>query len=182
MHRVKEVGRMGRLCQVCCRDRPNENFGGKGIRSRVCKRCRRNKSKHEIRVSLVSDEIFGFLSQSNISKKNIKRLESLHDLEDEKFQTLRVFVLAIARAHPRRKKRWRRLKSSHPELFQTALALSLIEDWCEYEDDIDYQLLGLEEQDLIDEVNLQLAAERTPTNVDADDIHLSLLRGHEVPY
>jgi hypothetical protein len=81
--RLREVRRpqlkirtMGRFCILCARIRPNETFGGKGERARICRKCRslpREKQdalKHE-------HEILGFLAQSHVSDKNIARLRTL---------------------------------------------------------------------------------------------------------
>lgn len=64
---------MGRGCMLCGRVRPNERFGGRGLRSRICGHCRR-MPKLERQKALRMSELQGFLEQSNISKKNIKRL------------------------------------------------------------------------------------------------------------
>jgi hypothetical protein len=67
---------MGRFCILCACIRPNEAFGGKGERARICRKCRslprekREALKHE-------HEIRGFLEQSRISERNIARLRTL---------------------------------------------------------------------------------------------------------
>ena len=159
-HRRKTgVPRMGRGCSICLRERPNEWFGGgKGMRSHVCKRCRRDHSKDEIRCQLATDEVFGFLSQSNISKKNIKRLESLKELDNEEFQEIRSLVLAIAKTHPRSKKRWKAIRKNRLDLWHACFRLHLVEDWYGEIDPLDQRLWDLSEEDLIRELNLQLAA------------------------
>ncbi len=67
---------MGRWCRICGRTRPNEKFSGKGHNNCICKECSR-KPRDELDEIDQSEEIFSFLKQSNISKKNITRIEKL---------------------------------------------------------------------------------------------------------
>lgn len=170
---------MGRCCYMCCRERPNEQFSGKGIHSRVCKRCRRTNTKKQIQVTLASAEIYSFLEQKNISKKNIKRLESLEQLEDEEFQSLRALILAIARAHPRRKKRWRTIRQNHRDLWAACVARHLVEDWWDELEDLELRQRDLEEQDLMAELNLQLGAYLTAEPIAVEKVATELC---EVPF
>ncbi|MEX1041788.1 MAG: hypothetical protein WDZ51_14210 [Pirellulaceae bacterium] len=110
---------MGRTCKVCGGSRPNEKFGGRGLRKVICSDCRK-LPKDEITKILTTEEVYHFLEQSNISKKNIARLESLTTIEDESFQRLRGLVLEIAKAKPHKKRRWKFLRKEHPDLFQRA--------------------------------------------------------------
>ena len=64
---------MGRYCRVCGRNRPHEHFGGRGQRAIICKSCRRLPRERRMRA-LWLNEIYGFLEQSNVSKKNLRRL------------------------------------------------------------------------------------------------------------
>ncbi len=64
---------MGHYCRICGRQRPNEQFSGKGHRIHVCKRCQ-PKPKGERRVM---DEIFRLMRQSHISEKNVVPLEQM---------------------------------------------------------------------------------------------------------
>jgi hypothetical protein len=60
---------MGRFCILCARTRPNEVFGGKGERARICRWCRR--LPRTMRVALKCEqEILGFLEQSHVSHQN----------------------------------------------------------------------------------------------------------------
>lgn len=111
---------MGRTCKVCGSSRPHEKFGGRGLRRVICSECRR-LPKDEITRILVTEEVYHFLEQSNISKKNIARLESLTSIEDESFQQLRGLVLEIAKAKPHKKRRWKFLRKEHPELLERAV-------------------------------------------------------------
>ena len=67
---------MGHYCRICGRTRPNEKFSGKGHRIHVCKECAR-KPKEERDVIEQKEEIFNYLNQSHISKKNVSRLKVL---------------------------------------------------------------------------------------------------------
>ena len=107
---------MGRSCRVCGRERSNESFGGKGRRSVVCKKCR-SKGKSYVDRVFVDQEISGFLEQSNISKKNIARLKVLLKSENSDLAEKAALVLEVARVKPGKKRRFKTLKKSHPELF-----------------------------------------------------------------
>jgi len=67
---------MGHYCKICGRERPNEQFSGKGHRKHVCKQCARIP-KEQRRVIEVEEEIFGFMAQTHISARNISRLQTL---------------------------------------------------------------------------------------------------------
>ncbi len=114
----------GRYCQLCCQARPNEHFGGRGQRAIVCKSCRQ-RPREELRAELLASEILGFLDQSNISSKNLRRLEKLESEAGEEVAALASLVKRIAKVHPRRRKRWKVLKQQHPELFQEAVQAGL---------------------------------------------------------
>jgi len=119
---------MGRTCRICSRERPNEQFGGKGYSASVCKKCRKRPKSEQQRI-LATDEVLGFLlDQSNISAKNIKRLETLATIEDERFQRLRTLVSEIALVKPHRRRRWSYLRTQHPGLYKQAVDAGLIQD------------------------------------------------------
>jgi hypothetical protein len=69
----EEGNRLGRFCILCSRIRPNEAFGGKGERARVCRKCRR-MPREKRDTQLREREILGFLEQSHISPKNLAHL------------------------------------------------------------------------------------------------------------
>jgi hypothetical protein len=118
---------MTRYCKICGQGRSNESFCGKGLRSMVCKQCRK-LPKEQQRLALWTDEVYGFLEQSNISAKNIQRLKELYSQPDNCLSDLAATVLEIAELYPRKKKRCSRLKSRHRQLFRKALELGLCED------------------------------------------------------
>ena len=64
---------MGHFCRICKLERPNERFSGRGHRIHVCKECKR-MPKEERESIEQQDEILGYLSQSNVSEKNLRRL------------------------------------------------------------------------------------------------------------
>src|SRR6267143_538754 len=78
---------MGHYCRICGRERPNEQFSGKGHRIHVCKRCKA-KPKSERQVIEDKDDIFGFMQQSHISEKNVARLVKMAESENPQVVSL----------------------------------------------------------------------------------------------
>ena len=95
---------MGHWCRICGAIRPNEKFSGKGHKNHICKQCA-VKPKKEIIEAEQEDEIFGFLKQSHISAKNIKRLQRLAASENEDIAKLAHIVLEVAKIVPYKKRR-----------------------------------------------------------------------------
>ena len=108
---------MGHYCRICGRQRPNEQFSGKGHRIHVCKRCQ-VKPKSERQAIENVDEIFGFMRQSHISEKNVARLEQMVKSENPHVASLAVIVLRVARVKPYKTRRLKFLAHRHPELLQ----------------------------------------------------------------
>lgn len=73
-------------------------------------------------------EIHEFLDQSNISKKNIKRLTELESDDDERVASLASVLKQVALVSPGRRKRWRRLRERHRHLIHAARQSGLL-DW-----------------------------------------------------
>jgi hypothetical protein len=95
---------MGRFCILCERIRPNEAFGGKGERARICRKCRR--MPREKRNALMHErEIHGFVEQSHISQKNIARLRALASSSNTRIESLAALVLEVAMLTPYRRRR-----------------------------------------------------------------------------
>ena len=67
---------MGYYCRICNRNRPNESFSRKGRKTHICKGCLRLRKEERLHI-LETGEVIGFLHQSNISEKNLKRLNAL---------------------------------------------------------------------------------------------------------
>ena len=107
---------MGHWCRICGRTRPNEKFSGKGHKNHICKECSR-KPKAEIDESDQTEEIFNYLKQSNISKKNIARLEKLVCSQNQKISELANIVLEVARIKPHKRRRLKFLAKENKELF-----------------------------------------------------------------
>jgi hypothetical protein len=97
-----------RFCILCACIRPNEAFGGKGERARICRKCRslprenQEALKHE-------HEVPGFLEQSRISEKNIARLRTLPRSENPRTAELACLMLEVAVVTPHRRRRIRTL-------------------------------------------------------------------------
>ena len=122
---------MGHYCSICGRERPNEQFSGKGHRIHVCKRCKA-MPKSERQVIENIDDIFRFMRQSHISEKNVVRLEQMVKSENPQVASLAAMVLKVARVKPYRTRRLKFLARRHPELLQelqdTGLVLGHIWD------------------------------------------------------
>ena len=108
---------MGHYCRICGRERPNEQFSGKGHRIHVCKRCKA-MPKSEWQVIENMDDIFRFMRQSHISEKNVARLEQMVKSENPQVASLAAMVLKVARVKPYRTRRLKFLAQRHPELLQ----------------------------------------------------------------
>jgi hypothetical protein len=108
---------MGHYCRICGRRRPNEQFSGKGHKIHVCKRCQR-LPKTQRRAIEDRDEIFGFMEQSHISRKNVARLEKLAKSEEPRVACLAAIVLEVARVTPYKRRRLKILAREHPDLLR----------------------------------------------------------------
>ncbi|MEJ2693534.1 MAG: hypothetical protein P8166_10870 [Candidatus Thiodiazotropha sp.] len=107
---------MGHYCRICGCNKPNEKFSGKGHKNHVCKDCSR-RPKDEIEEIEQEDEIFGFMKQSNISKKNIARLNELKLSSSKRIAELASITLEVAIVKPHKKRRLKILAKEHRELF-----------------------------------------------------------------
>lgn len=141
---------MGRTCAICFRERPHERFGGKGYGARVCKECRKLPKSEQKRI-LAEHEIVRFLDQTNISAKNIGRLEDLVSIEDPEFQTLRKLILEIARIAPRKRKRSIILRSKSPLTYCRAVDALLVDEVALWFDEFEVR----ERQDFITDIELE---------------------------
>ena len=106
---------MGHYCRICGRYRPNEQFTGKGHREHVCKKCSHLPVEKRQAIEQ-KDEIAGYLTQSNISKKNLARLKKLAKSSDEEISRWAALVLAIGKVHPRKRKRLKYLARERKDL------------------------------------------------------------------
>lgn len=67
------------------------------------------------------DELYRFLQQTNLSKKNLNRLKTLCVHEDAGVVEFAASILDIARAHPGKRRRWRTLFRRHRLPFERAV-------------------------------------------------------------
>jgi hypothetical protein len=116
---------MGRLCILCARVRPNEAFGGRAERARICRWCRRLPRTRRDALKC-EQEILGILEQSHVSDKNLARLKTLKSSPDFHIANLAAVVLDVSVATPYRRRRFRILARQHRDLLKRMEALGLI--------------------------------------------------------
>ena len=95
---------MGHYCRICGRERPNEQFSGKGHRTHVCKECAR-MPKEQRRVIEAEEEIFGFMAQTHISDRNMSRLQTLAASPIRRISELATPMLEVVVSSPRKKRK-----------------------------------------------------------------------------
>lgn len=110
-------------CRICGRSRRNEKFSGRGHRNHICKDCQRLPRDQRDHIERM-DELYRFLEQSNISRKNIARLEILAQHASSEVKDLALLILEVARVKPHKRRRWRFLAQNYSELFLRLKALS----------------------------------------------------------
>jgi len=116
---------MGHYCRICGRERPNEQFSGKGHKTHVCKRCQA-MPKSRRRAIEDKDDIFGFLKQAHISEKNVARLKQMAKSDNPQVASLAVIVLEVARVKPHKTRRLKFLAQKHAELLDKLEETGLI--------------------------------------------------------
>ncbi len=116
---------MGHYCRSCGRTRPNESFSGKGHRYHVCNDCVK-VPKEELDVIEWEEEIFGFLKQSHISDKNIRRLQILSESGNSRIAELASIVLDVAKIKPHKKRRLKVLARERRDLLDALEKSGLI--------------------------------------------------------
>jgi len=123
---------MGHYCRICARERPNEQFSGKGHKVHVCKRCNA-KPKSERQAIQDTESIFAFMQQSHISEKNVAHLKTMTKSEDSRVAGLAAVVLRVAEVKPYKTRRLKFLAKMHPgilrDLEETGLILARARDW-----------------------------------------------------
>jgi hypothetical protein len=117
---------MGHFCHICGRSRPNEKFSGRVHRTHVCKDCQRMPREKREWIERLA-ELYGFLHQSNISPKNLKRLQELRRHSDPEVATLAALILNVASVLPGKRSRWLKLAQRHRQLFYRAVGLLGVE-------------------------------------------------------
>lgn len=116
---------MGHWCRICGSIKSNEKYFGKGHKSHICKECSR-KPKEEIEQIDQSEEIFNFLKQSHISKKNISRLEQLAGSKNTEISELANIVLEVAKIKPQKMRRLKFLTKENRALLNKLEKTGLI--------------------------------------------------------
>ena len=106
---------MGHWCIFCGHTLQNERFSGKGHKNHICKKCS-SLPKDEIDRVDQGEEIFQYLRQSNISKKNLMRLTKLSESENEEISELAKIVLEVGKVKPYKKRRLKYLAQNHRDL------------------------------------------------------------------
>ena len=123
---------MGHYCRICGRERPNEQFSGKGHRIHVCKRCNA-KPRSERQAIEDTDSILAFMQQSHISEKNVARLKKLTESENSQVASLAAVVLKVAEVEPYKTRRLKFLAKMHPEIMRdlekTGLISAYTREW-----------------------------------------------------
>jgi hypothetical protein len=107
---------MPHYCRICGRQRSNEKFSGRGHRDHICKDCQRLPREQRDCIERF-DELHGFLDQSHISLKNIRRLEILSYHAHNDVCQLATLLLEVARITPYKRRRWKFLAQNHQNLF-----------------------------------------------------------------
>jgi hypothetical protein len=95
---------MGHYCRICGRERPNEQFSGKGHRTHVCKQCAR-MPKEQRRVIEAEEEIFGFMAQTHLSDRNISRLQTFAASSIHRISELATPILEVVTSAPQKKRK-----------------------------------------------------------------------------
>ena len=116
---------MGHSCRICGKTKSNESFSGKGHKNHICKKYSQ-RPKGEIEAIDQQEEIGKFLDQSNISEKNISRLEILARSENGKTSELASIVLEVAKVKPNKKRRLEFIVQNNKELLEKLEAAGLL--------------------------------------------------------
>ena len=117
---------MGHYCRICGETRGNEKFSGKGRRVHVCQDCERIPVEERQALEQETD-IFGFLAQSRISKKNVSRLQELAASSNRRVAELASVALEVATVVPHKKRRLRILERERADLLRRLEETGLID-------------------------------------------------------
>lgn len=109
----------GHFCRICKRRRPNEAFSGKGHKTHLCKRCMQRPEAERLRIEQ-EDELDGYFGQSNVSAKNIARLEGLSGTAQPEIAAYADLIARIADVHPRKRHRLRFLARERRDLLRSS--------------------------------------------------------------
>ena len=128
---------MGHYCRICGRERANEKYSGKGHRVHVCKDCWKLPTAEREKIE-IGDEVAGFLRQSRISQKNLKRLAELSGHADAGIRHLAGLARRVAGIAEGKRKRWGKVLALAPTLYRECLDEGLVDypvDWESEPDD-----------------------------------------------
>ena len=93
---------MGHYCRICGRYRANEKVLRQGAQNSCLQRmCASPCQGRQFRED--EDEIWGFLSQSTISQKNLAPLKVLAASSNSEIASMARLVMEIGKTHPRKK-------------------------------------------------------------------------------
>lgn len=116
---------MGHWCRICKKVLPNEKFSAKGHKTHICKKC--SCLPFEQRTAIEQkDEIFGYLTQTNISQKNLVRLKELSLSTNNKVCKLARVALEVGCVKPYKRVRLKFLAAKHRDLLEKLEATGLI--------------------------------------------------------
>ena len=115
---------MGRICDICGHERPNEQFSGGSRRVRVCKRCRQMpKAKRRlIEAEIQISELFG---QTHISDRNVSMLNCFAASPNPQIAELATCVLDVVLPAPKIK----RGKGKRSILFTREMCKEICSRW-----------------------------------------------------
>jgi hypothetical protein len=116
---------MGHYCKICGCVRPNEKFSGRGHKNHICKECA-SLPKEKIEAIGFEEEIFGYMSQSHISEKNIARLKIISQSPNNRVSHLALVALEVAAVKPHKRSRINFLARGHKELLEKLEKTGLI--------------------------------------------------------
>ncbi len=124
---------MGRYCWMCGRVRPNEKFSGGGHRRHICRQCATRPREERERIQALRDTV-GYLSQRNISAKNMAHLQQLCESPDDEVRQTAALVLEVGRVKPGRRGRTRWLARHRPDLLERLARFWLVGGFVEEPD------------------------------------------------
>ncbi len=126
---AKKKKRRGHYCRICHSYRPNQAFSGKGHASHVCKHCQKLPKAERFHIEAM-DRMWDFLfRQSHVSDQNIAQLVEYVESEDRGVSEFASLVLELVRLRPHKKKRYRGLRATHPDLWRRLSEAGIIEVW-----------------------------------------------------
>ena len=93
--------------------------------------------KSEIATADELRELEGFLRQSHITTKNLRRLDVLGRSGVREVAEAAALLKEIGKRYPYKRRRFKKMSRSHPDLMRRLGDLGLIEPWTERVDDDD---------------------------------------------